>query len=184
MIVAAWAADEPTEPVALAHRLASAGDLGRVGGAPYLFDLVDSVPASVMAVHYARLVRDAADRRQAEVIAVRMAEAAKVVDPEDRRKRLASVRDELEALESGPISASRIRPRGVPLDWSSFMTADFGEVEWLPGKLMVRGQQIALVGYGKVGKSLFMQEWVWRMACGNGFLSDHDRGGLRVPYVD
>ena len=113
-----------------------------------------------------------------------MAEAAKVVDPEDRRKRLASVRDELEALESGPISASRIRPRGVPLDWSSFMTADFGEVEWLPGKLMVRGQQIALVGYGKVGKSLFMQEWVWRMACGNGFLSDHDRGGLRVLYVD
>src|SRR5438874_1983747 len=63
MIVAAWAADEPTEPVALAHRLASAGDLGRVGGAPYLFDLVDSVPASVMAVHYARLVRDAADPR-------------------------------------------------------------------------------------------------------------------------
>lgn len=87
-----------------------------------------------------------------------------------------------DAAASGPPVA---RPRATPLQWSTFMTTDFGDVDWLPGQLMVRGQQIALVGDGKAGKSLLTQEWSWRMAAGLPFLGDDcGRPPLRVLYVD
>lgn len=76
------------------------------------------------------------------------------------------------------------RPRAEPLVWSDFLTRNLGEVEWLPGRLMARGQQVALVGEGKVGKSLLSQEWAYRMAAGKSFLTGPPAQPVRVLYVD
>ncbi|WP_327592494.1 AAA family ATPase [Streptomyces chartreusis] len=70
------------------------------------------------------------------------------------------------------------------LDWGTFFATDFGAIQLLPGKLMGPGQQITLVGDGKAGKSLFCQEWMWRMATGQSFLGDHAQEPVRILYLD
>nr|WP_240812852.1 AAA family ATPase [Streptomyces sp. DASNCL29] len=49
---------------------------------------------------------------------------------------------------------------------------------------MAPGQQITVVGDGKAGKSLFVQEWAWRMATGQGFLDDKPQPPISVLYLD
>ncbi|MFF5589696.1 AAA family ATPase [Streptomyces hygroscopicus] len=70
------------------------------------------------------------------------------------------------------------------LDWDQFFATDFGAVQLLPGKLMGPGQQITVVGDGKAGKSLFVQEWAWRMATGQSFLDDKAQAPIRILYLD
>ena len=55
---------EPADPVTVAASLQEAGTLGRVGGAPYLFTLVSSVPTAANAGYYARIVADRAVLRR------------------------------------------------------------------------------------------------------------------------
>jgi hypothetical protein len=70
------------------------------------------------------------------------------------------------------------------LNWDEFFLTDFGAIQLLPGKLMGPGQQITLVGDGKAGKSLFTQEWMWRMATGQPFLGDAPQAPIRILYLD
>lgn len=70
------------------------------------------------------------------------------------------------------------------LDWHDAFATDFSEIEWLPGRFVERGQQVALVGAGKVGKSLLVHDWLWRCATGRSFLGDKRREPLRVLYFD
>jgi len=70
------------------------------------------------------------------------------------------------------------------LDWEEEFARDYSVIDWLPGKFMERGQQISLVGGGKVGKSLFMHHWVWSVAAGKPFLGDTAREPLNVLYFD
>lgn len=77
-------------------------------------------------------------------------------------------------------------PRGrvLPIDWATFLTRDLGEIDWLPGQILARGQQAALVGKGKAGKSLLAIEWAWRAAAGLPFLGDDARAPISILYVD
>nr|WP_277349310.1 AAA family ATPase [Streptomyces sp. N502] len=70
------------------------------------------------------------------------------------------------------------------VDWDPFFATDFGAVQLLPGKLLAPGQQITIVGDGKAGKSLLVQEWLWRMATGQSFLGDRPQAPISVLYVD
>lgn len=70
------------------------------------------------------------------------------------------------------------------LDWTEMFGRDWGAIDWMLGKFVERGQQMALIGDGKAGKSLFAFEWVWRLAAGTGFLGDDGGRPLRVLYVD
>jgi replicative DNA helicase len=58
------AANEPTDPVALAAGLEREGQLRRVGGSLYLHTLMTAVPTSAQAAWYARRVADFALRRR------------------------------------------------------------------------------------------------------------------------
>ncbi|MFE2965547.1 AAA family ATPase [Streptomyces sp. NPDC059340] len=70
------------------------------------------------------------------------------------------------------------------LDWNPFFATDFGQVQLLPGRLLAPGQQITIVGEGKAGKSLVVQEWLWRMATGQSFLGDRPQPPVSILYVD
>jgi hypothetical protein len=70
------------------------------------------------------------------------------------------------------------------IDWKEAWEQDFTQVDWLLGRFMERGQQVALVGDGKVGKSLFVHEWLWRGVTGRPFLNDERRKPMRVLYFD
>jgi replicative DNA helicase len=55
---------EPADPITVAAALADTGDLGRVGGAPYLHTLIASVPTAANASYYARIVGERAVLRR------------------------------------------------------------------------------------------------------------------------
>ncbi len=55
---------EPADPVTVSAELQKRGELGRVGGAPYLHTLVSSVPTAANAGYYAQIVRQRAVLRR------------------------------------------------------------------------------------------------------------------------
>jgi replicative DNA helicase len=62
-----FAAGDPVDPITISARLAAAGDLVRIGGAPYLQDLAHDVPTARNIGYYAALVaRQAVKRRAVE----------------------------------------------------------------------------------------------------------------------
>ncbi len=98
-VTANAALNEPTDPMAIAVVLDKIGDLGRVGGGPYLHTLVAAVPVVASVGWYARQVRERAFARRAEESAVRMAQAARTGD----RTAIARAYDQMQAdLASSP----------------------------------------------------------------------------------
>jgi replicative DNA helicase len=55
---------EPADPITVAAALADSGDLNRVGGVPYLHDLVAIVPTAANAAYYGRIVAERAVLRR------------------------------------------------------------------------------------------------------------------------
>ncbi|PPK98206.1 replicative DNA helicase [Kineococcus xinjiangensis] len=55
---------EPADPVTVSAELTNRGELARVGGAPYLHDLISTVPTAANAGYYARIVRERAVLRR------------------------------------------------------------------------------------------------------------------------
>jgi hypothetical protein len=70
------------------------------------------------------------------------------------------------------------------IEWGAFLEVDDTEPEWLAGAFVEEAQQVALVGAGKVGKSLFSLDWAAAVAGGRPFLGDAAREPLDVLYVD
>ncbi|MGY0230316.1 replicative DNA helicase [Longispora urticae] len=55
---------EPADPITVAAALTDAGEIGRVGGVPYLHTLVNMVPTAANASYYARIVAERAILRR------------------------------------------------------------------------------------------------------------------------
>ncbi|MET7944241.1 AAA family ATPase [Streptomyces sp. NPDC005302] len=70
------------------------------------------------------------------------------------------------------------------INWYEAYATDFTRIDWLPGRFMERGQQVALVGPGKAGKSIFVQYWIFCAITGRSFLGDERREPLNVLYFD
>lgn len=75
-IVNTYDANQPVEPVALAIRLAEAGDLDRLGGADYLHTCIAAVPTAANAGWYIDKMVEMADRRHLEAGGIRITHAA------------------------------------------------------------------------------------------------------------
>jgi replicative DNA helicase len=59
-----YARGEPADAITVANDLTRRGEIGRVGGAPYLHTLIASVPTAANAGYYARIVRERAVLRR------------------------------------------------------------------------------------------------------------------------
>lgn len=70
------------------------------------------------------------------------------------------------------------------IDWDDAFGRDFSQIDWLPGRFLERGQQITIVGDGKVGKSLFALDWTYRAVTGRPFIGDDRRDPVKVLYFD
>ena len=70
------AANIPTDPITVTAHLAEAGDLGKVGGAPYLHTLTAEVPTTANAGHYAGIVAGHAQRRKVASLGTHLAALA------------------------------------------------------------------------------------------------------------
>lgn len=183
VIMGLRAAGEPVDETTVLHRLMEASEAGRIGGGNYLHTLMQAAPNAGSATFFAReLVEEDAQRKLFRWIG-ELQEIAGYADPAVRNQRVVDVAGELRRLAASGGSPA-VPPRATPLDWATFLTREQGPVDFLAGRLMVRGQQIALVGHGKAGKSLLSVEWAWRISAGLAFLGDGPRPPLRVLYVD
>jgi hypothetical protein len=72
----------------------------------------------------------------------------------------------------------------APIDWEALLSNGVPPADFLPGKFMEKGQQVALVGDGKSGKSLFIFEWCVKAANGLQFMNEVVCDPLRILYLD
>ena len=175
---------KPLHPVTVRAEVEKLGRLREVDGGNLINRLgADYIPGA-MAPHFAEQIRDKARlrRHQEHATAVQAAILSGAADP-DALDQLAAKHIEQEDRRAttgqGPSHLT-----AALLDWEPFFATDFGAVELLLGKLLAPGQQMTLVGDGKAGKSLFAQEWLWRMATGQSFLGDRPHAPVPVLYVD
>lgn len=170
-------------PVAVRARIEKMGQLRLVDGGLLIDRLASEHIAAGMVGHFAQIIADRAhERRYDEHASALKAAVARGADGDELEKLVAEFqqRETLRA-NTGHGPAHLVASL---LDWDQFFATDFGAIQLLPGRLMAPGQQITIVGDGKAGKSLFTQEWMWRMATGQSFLDDRPAEPVRVLYLD
>jgi hypothetical protein len=181
-ILALHAEGEPVDPITLGAYLGKTGELARVGGITYLHTLANAVPIASNAEQYAEIVHGKARLRHLIETATRIANRGYAAEGdidalfEESRKDFEDATT-TEARGPGHLADSL-------LNWDDFFSTDFGNVQLLTGRLMGHGEQIAVVGDGKAGKSLLVLEWLWRMASGREFLDDRPQEPVPVLYID
>ena len=84
-------AGRPFDPVTVSELLKMSNDLESCGGIQYLIDVVESVPSTVNAVHYAGIVKDKSNLRAVHSVADRIRELAN--DCQDSRSLIADVQE-------------------------------------------------------------------------------------------
>jgi hypothetical protein len=127
-----------------------------------------------------QLLHDADQRRLAK-LSIELAQAAAIPDFTDRKARETLI---ITRYNAATIPAENDNDRFPTVDWHQLFTTDFSTIDWLPGRLLEHGQQAALVGAGKAGKSLFALDWLYHAVTGRGFLGDIPRSPIRVLYLD
>lgn len=70
------------------------------------------------------------------------------------------------------------------VDWAEAFATDFSDIDWLAGRFCERGQQVSIVGDGKVGKTLFVHNWIYCAVTGRSFIGDVRREPIKVLYFD
>jgi hypothetical protein len=166
-------------PITVIAALQAAGQLHRVRGGDLIWEISGQAQPPGVIGEYAAIIKRSAELRSYDEFAVRLRNAvATGADPE-------TIDDLIgEHLEARRQRGARVTSRSSVLDWDAFFATDFTTTTFLPGKIMAEGQQIAVVGDGKAGKSLFCQDWAWRMSTGQPFLGDHARDPIRTLYLD
>ncbi|MFF5972253.1 AAA family ATPase [Streptomyces sp. NPDC012769] len=177
------AAGTPPHPALVRAEIERAGLLHVVDGGNLIYRLGAEILPPASTPHFAQQVADKARER-------RFDEHANELKTAIGR---GATGDELEALVAEFQQAEQLRAAtghgpahlvSTLLDWGTFFATDFGSIQLLPGRLMAPGQQITIVGDGKAGKSLFTQDWMWRMATGQSFLGDKPQPPVRILYLD
>ncbi|MFJ3673785.1 replicative DNA helicase [Streptomyces sp. NPDC090106] len=75
-ILAVYAKGDPADPLTVAAELTRRGEINKVGGAPYLHTLVQTVPTAANAEYYAEIVREKAVLRRLTEASTRIAQLA------------------------------------------------------------------------------------------------------------
>lgn len=177
------AAGTPPHPVLVRAEIEQSGRLHEVDNGQLINRLgADYLPAT-SAPHFAERVYDTArERRYDEHANALKAAILNRASGEELDALVADFHQGEQLRESTGRGPSHLT--AALLDWGVFFATDFGSIQLLPGRLMAPGQQITVVGDGKAGKSLFAQEWMWRMATGQPFLGDKPQDPVRILYLD
>lgn len=155
--------EAPTDPIALAHQLRRTGDLARVGGAPYLHTLASAASVGSGAEYYADIVRQQADLRSLQAVAVRILQGATAegAEPEEVR---ALLNTSLQDIANRSRRSSGGRLQRYATDGWAFVTDTATETAPIwgePGKAAwASGESLMLVGPPGVGKSTIAQQVV------------------------
>jgi len=157
-----YADGRPADPVTVAAELTRRGELKRIGGAPYLHTLTNSVPVAANAGYYAVSVRDTAMRRRMVEAGTRIAQMGHQADGADVSELIDRAQAETHAL-SGRDVAGPERSNLDEIDAlleeiesgveTGLMTG-FADLDQLTRGLR-NGQMIIVAARPAIGKSTF-----------------------------
>lgn len=142
---------KPTDSVSLLTALQESHELSRVGGGPYLHDLVAQTPVGGAVGYWADIVWDRSRRRKAIEVAQRMAhELASSSDPaEDVIDRAA---DTLAKVQHVGTDAESV------LAFDEFVDQPIPQEDWVIDGLLSRGDRLVVTGLEGLGKSTIMRQ--------------------------
>jgi hypothetical protein len=173
------------DPVLVAEDLTRNGQIARVGGGPYLYELMAACPLPDQAHQYARLVRDAARLRNVAQIATRLNQVVNSAAPDAIDDALAQAVDDLDA------AVARFGPRTTRagridyIDFDGFFTRPRQRADWIIAPILATGRVTLLYSPGKHGKSLIAMEVAAAVAAGRTALATHAVAPPRhVLYLD
>ncbi len=178
-----YATGQQCHPALVRAEIEKQGQLHRVDNGNLIYKLGFSPIAPSMAEAFAERIAETARQRRYDAHSTALKAA---IDRKADGEELAALVADFQQGETLRENTGRGPAHLVAslLNWEEFFLTDFGAIQLLPGKLMGPGQQITLVGDGKAGKSLFTQEWMWRMATGQSFLGDIPQEPVRILYLD
>lgn len=147
-------ASEPADAVTTAARLQESGEIARVGGAPYLHTLIESVPVAASGGYYARTVRDRAVRRRLREAGRRITGLA-----------TSTGEDAYGLTEQAVREAEAVRDSGQADDITTPTITEFLAVpeeddayDWIVPGLLERGDRMMLTGTEGAGKSTLFRQ--------------------------
>lgn len=156
-----YAHGRPADAVTLAAELTRRGDLGRIGGAPYLHTLTASVPAAANAGYYAIPVREHAVRRRLIEAGTRIAQMgydiddgadlALIVDLAQAETHALSARPGSDG-EPAPIDDFALMLEEIENGRAAGLPTGFADLDQLTGGLHP-GQMIIIAARPAIGKS-------------------------------
>jgi len=170
-------------PVAVRAHIEKIKQLRQVDGGILIQRLGADTITPGMVGHFAQIVADRAHERRYDEHASELKGAIARQASADELEKIVAQFQQRETLRANTGHGPAHLVSSI-LDWDVFFATDFGNIAMLPGRLMAPGQQITIVGDGKAGKSLFCQEWMWRMATGRPFLDDAPGVPVRILYLD
>jgi len=169
----------PVDVVALQNALEARGSLERVGGQPYLRDLVENVPTAApeVAKHYAGIVRERARLRRIETNARRIAELVRTpgANPDELLAQAVENFTELRKA-TGPGAYT-----GTPYVMANEMAVDYEVAELVDGLIEVGGFG-CMYGESNCGKSTLAMALSYSVGTSTPWLGRRTRGGP-VVYV-
>lgn len=165
---AAHRAGEAVDPVTIRARLEGSKELPRVGGAPYLFRLYETVPVAASVAHYAGIVRRHAERRRLIVAGYRIVQMAREQDEASHGVAERAVR-ELEAVRDFG-SEEDVTTQTI----TEFLAVPDEEYDWVVPGLLERGDRMILTGQEGAGKSTLLRQLAVTIAAGvHPFTGEH-----------
>ncbi|MFI7014415.1 AAA family ATPase [Streptomyces sp. NPDC050164] len=172
---------EPVDPITLTAALQAAGTLSRVGGAPYLHELVRVLPDLSHAEHYAERIRELAQRRaliDAGQQIMQRGYDPTAGDPADLAEEAVAlarnVRDQGRAAEDSPV-----------VDMHDFLQVQ-DTYDWVIPGLLERGDRLILTAGEGGGKSVLLRQIAVATAAGvNPFtIQPSEYGPQKVLVLD
>jgi len=178
-IRAAVHASEPADSVAILARVQEAGELSRIGGAPYLHTLIQSVPVAASGGYYARTVRDRAVRRRL-LEAGRRITALATSAAEDAHGLTEQAVRETEAVRD----AGQADDVTTPTITEFLAVSEDDTYDWVVPGLLERGDRFILTGIEGLGKSTLFRQIGVTVAAGLNPFSQAMIEPQRVLIVD
>lgn len=141
-----------SDQLVVLETLRTRGELTRAGGAPYLFELQQSVPTVGNAGYYAQRVQAAAKRRRILQLATSLRDACHTPDLDTALERAAELSVAI-GMEVDGINEAKYDPAREVVELGAFIDESSAPYDWVIPGLLERMDRVIVVASEGAGKS-------------------------------